>query len=194
LYDLDDKKTYDEIQRKWYNSSKPIDKLSSLAQAKHIDIKLKALGLQKLKSDKNAEALLRENRLVFDNILKEDRDTLCLSDKFLKEYSHELNKMYAKKEFEVKYFPKDFKTIFEKLIRSEHNRWNAFHYLNGWKYANEKNKNKKEHNYLTTLDKFSTLESQITVLYDIYSILYIPNYLANAGYAIQIKEDNKHEY
>ncbi|MCT7603923.1 NAD-binding protein [Aliarcobacter butzleri] len=40
----------------------------------------------------------------------------------------------------------------EKLARCEHNRWNAFHYLHGWKYAEETNKSMKLHNCLLPYD------------------------------------------
>lgn len=86
------------------------------------------------------------------------------------------------------YFPRDYDTLFEKLIRCEHNRWNAFHYLNGWKYAPQKDKKSKRHSCLKPLEEFVEPDLQITVLYDIYSILYIPNYLANIGYQLIDKE------
>jgi hypothetical protein len=75
--------------------------------------------------------------------------------------------------------------MFEKLIRTEHNRWDAFHYLNDWKYSEKTNKAKREHNCLMPLCEFKKPELQLTVIYDIYAILYIPNYLANAGYEIK---------
>ena len=40
----------------------------------------------------------------------------------------------------------------EKLARCEHNRWNAFHYLNGWQYSEKTNKNIKLHKCLVLYD------------------------------------------
>ena len=40
----------------------------------------------------------------------------------------------------------------EKLARCEHNRWNAFHYLNGWKYAKKRNPKIKLHHCLVPYD------------------------------------------
>ncbi len=127
---------------------------------------------------------MKKNREILDAKLAANRDALGLSDAFLQEYSKELEKFYSGKPFEVKYFPKEYKTMFEKLIRTEHNRWNAFHYLNGWKYGETKNKAKKVHDCLLPLEKFKKPELQLSVIYDMYAILYIPNYLANAGYEI----------
>ncbi len=55
-----------------------------------------------------------------------------------------------------KYFKYDNSALGkEKLARCEHNRWNAFHYLNGWKYAKETEKNIKLHNCLLPYDSLS---------------------------------------
>jgi Trk K+ transport system NAD-binding subunit len=40
----------------------------------------------------------------------------------------------------------------EKLARCEHNRWSAFHYLNGWKYAKKRNPKIKLHHCLVPYD------------------------------------------
>ncbi len=191
LYDLTDKKVSDSIHNKWYNSLKLNKKLSSKAQSKHMCMKLKALGLTKVRSDQAPKELLQLNKEIFEESLKADRDALNLSDEFLKEYSKELPKLWEKdlEPIDIKYFPKTYSTMLEKLTRAEHNRWNAFHYLNGWRYNEVKSDQKKEHDCLMPLYEFKKPELQLTVLYDIYSILYIPNYLANAGYAIEVYGD-----
>ena len=185
LHDLKDKTVLEKIRNKWYDASKLSDKLSSIAQSKHMPMKLKALRLESAKSTKSPKDLLEHNRKIFDASLKDDRDSLGLSDTFLQEYSKELPKLWGdKSNIEIRYFPKEYTTMLEKLIRAEHNRWNAFHYLNGWKYNETKSKPKKEHNCLLPLKEFKTPELQLTIIYDMYAILYIPNYLANAGYEI----------
>ena len=180
-----------KILKKWYDASHLSDRLSSKAQSKHISIKLKALGLKKISSDKTSKELLLHNRKIFDAKLQNDREDLGLSDTFLQKYSQELEKLYSGKYYDVKYFPDSYSTLFERLIRTEHNRWNAFHYLNGWSYDKVKSKPKKKHDCLLPLAEFKKPELQLTVIYDIYAILYIPNYLANAGYKIITKEDHE---
>ena len=53
----------------------------------------------------------------------------------------------------------------------------------------EKDKVKKSHPCLKPIYEFKELNLQITILYDIYSILYIPNYLASAGWEIEKIEE-----
>jgi hypothetical protein len=179
-----DENTFEQIDKKWFNNSKYTDKLSSIAQSKHLDIKLSAMGLQKLRSNKKAEELLKINRKKVDEVFNKERDLLIINDKELTEYSLELEKCYKGESYEIKYMPSKFKTLFEKLIRAEHNRWNAFHYINDWSYNPVKNKAKKEHNCLKSLKDFHEKDLQLTVIYDIYAILYLPNYLAESGFEI----------
>ena len=86
--------------------------------------------------------------------------------------------------YKVEYFPESFDSLFNKLGRAEHNRWNAFHYLRGWKYNTTKNKEAKRHDCLLPIEKFHTDENKKTYQYDLLSILSIPRYLAYAGYEI----------
>jgi hypothetical protein len=169
-----------EIDEKWFRNSSPTDKVSNKMQSVHINIKLLALGLEKRKSIKSVKELLTINQSRFNKKLGYRE----ITNNDLLEYSKELEKCYSGDFFEIKYFPTKFESLFEKLIRAEHNRWNAFHYLNGWRYNKVKNKKIKEHDCLLPLDKFDTDEIKLTVIYDIYSIVYIPNLLASAGFEI----------
>ncbi len=192
LYDLKDEKTLTSINDKWYNTSLLSDKLSSKAQSKHIGMKLKALGLRYEASKKSPTELLKHNRDMMDEKLKNDRDALNLNDTYLQEYSKLRDEdLKDEQAIDIKYFPKKYATMLEKLTRTEHNRWNAFHYMNGWTFSEVKSKPKKEHNCLKPLAEFNTPELQLTVIYDIYAILYIPNYLANAGFEISAFEEVK---
>ena len=96
LYDLEDEKTLNAIHDKWYDASRLSDKLSSKAQSKHIAMKLKALGLKYTvsKSKKSPTELLKINRKMLDEKLKDDRQILNLSDALLKDYSQELPKLW----------------------------------------------------------------------------------------------------
>ncbi|PWE20373.1 hypothetical protein DF188_07850 [Aliarcobacter skirrowii] len=190
------------LNEKWFNIDKYSDRLSNIAQAKHLNIKLQALGLTKEKSSDCKQTILDNNINIFDEVLdkllKDDYKKNKVSS--LKEFyekihkaSLELNNFYKdpQEAYKVIYFPKEFQTIFEKLIESEHERWNAFHYINGWEYIDEekKDKDKKLHHCLKQISKFDKDYLKITVLYDVYSILYIPNYLANAGFEIKINSN-----
>jgi len=202
----------EKANAKWYNRDKYSNKLSSISQAKHIDMKLKAMGLKKEKLDQppiSTEELVKQNKLELSRIFDDERNKLKIGDEELKEYSEELSKLYACENnnysFNIMYFPKAYDTLFEKMIRMEHNRWNAYHYLNGWKFKDlvcpikyddsckerewienkkDNRKDKKKHDCLLPLKDFKEPRNQITVIYDIYSFLYLPNYLAELGYKI----------
>ncbi|MBA6352723.1 NAD-binding protein [Colwellia sp. BRX9-1] len=188
-YSLDDPSVLKMINGKWHDGLKLHDKLSNKSQSLHIDMKLKALGLKKVKSKNTASELLQSNLSLFNEVLKKDRELLGLSDEFIQDYSLELPKIWDGNSgsIQVKYFPSEYHCMLEKLIRSEHNRWNAFHFLNGWKYSEYKNKRTKYHDCLIPLAEFVKPEHKLTVIYDLYSILYLPNYLANGGYEITKK-------
>ncbi|AGH82244.1 hypothetical protein PCNPT3_11540 [Psychromonas sp. CNPT3] len=200
LPDLNDPNVQTEINTGWYNTANLHKKLSNKSQSLHIDMKLKALGLKKVKVDGvSSEKLLILNQELFKPIIYSNSGDLT-EDKII-EYSLELDKCYADEDYEIKYFPTEYICLLEKLIRAEHNRWNAFHYLNGWKYSDIPTKNdeekdnkkkKKHHACLKPLADFTEPELQLTIIYDLYSILYIPNYLANAGYEIKECSVNTH--
>ena len=176
-----DKLSWEKIEEKWFKTSKFSDKLSNIAQARHIDIKLKSLGLQKvaIKSD-GQEDILSHNRAILDAKLLQTQTTQEII-----EASKEIEKFYDGKTYTVKYWPKNFEdTPLDKMLRMEHNRWNAYHYLEGWKYAPTKVKEKKEHDCLLPIDEFDKDSIKITALYDMYAFLYLPNYLAETGYKI----------
>lgn len=177
----------EDLNKKWFNNTKFSDKLSNIAQAKHINTKLQILGLTKEKNieNVNTSTLLKQNKDLFNQIIEQLLKESNISIDEIIEASKELPKYWSQKEYEVKYMPKEFNTLFEKLIEMEHERWNSYHYLNGWEYSHKKDKDLKYHDCLKPLDEFKEKNLQITVLYDIYSILYIPNYLANAEYLLK---------
>jgi len=169
----------EDVLKAWF----PLEytkQLSSLAQAKHIKIKLKALGTVATKSLLTSKELLEENRKVLSQQLDCDY-----------EGTHS--------------FPEDFdSTFFDKLTRMEHNRWSAYHYLNGWEYKQYlvgkelkmQMHTMKYHNCLIPLQDFPStqfsedekIQEKTTLEYlmwDIYSFMYLPNYLAEAGYVLE---------
>ncbi|SFV57830.1 hypothetical protein MNB_SV-14-1318 [hydrothermal vent metagenome] len=145
----------------------PHEQDANKTQAIHIDIKLLAFGLKRVQSEKSLSELLEINRKLFDTRLEDS------------------NKIKAKLEnYKVADFPISFETLFDKVARSEHNRWNAFHYLNGWEYRSELNKDAKEHNCLQPLENFDNNDIKNTYQYDMASVYYIPEYLARSGFEV----------
>ena len=160
----------DVIQRtlnsNWIDTS-PHEQDSNKTQAIHIDIKLLAFGLKRKKSKKSLNELLKINREIFDTKLEDS------------------SKIKVKiKNYKVSDFSTSFETLFDKVARSEHNRWNAFQYLNGWDYHHQRNKDAKEHDCLQPLEDFDTDAVKKTYQYDMASVYYIPEYLARGGFEI----------
>ncbi len=219
----------DDIEKEWFKNIVQTDRDSNRAQAYHLPVKVKALGLGIDERIFDEKFCLDENRRIFDldkiNILNERKnlEPIPLDDTSLVEKTKnyiniedpnnpnkKIQESYKMVE-QFDYFPDSVDTLFEKLIRSEKNRWNAHHYLRGWNHSNKKDKELKEHdclvpllqlpgqkeniytclrrNYWSDTEKKMTFEDynyyyfmlnnkRYTVLYDIYSILYIPNFLA----------------
>lgn len=143
-------------------------------QALHIDIKLLAFGLKRVKSTKSLAELLELNKRTFYAVLKNSTE--------IKEQLHD---------YKTTYFPTSFDdTLLDKVARSEHNRWNAFHYLNGWQYSSERNDDAKEHHCLQPLEDFDTDTIKETYQYDIASVYYMPFYLARGGFQIVMIKEN----
>jgi len=182
ILNLDEKK----LNKKWFTSTKYSDKLSNIAQYLHLDFKLLSLGVYKEKSDKLPQELLENNRKILFLKLK---DILPFNENEIIEFSKEVEKSYSgdyNKKIVDEFWQKFIKNEkFYKFINTEHKRWNSYHFVNGWKYNDTKNKDKKLHNCLVDLKDFNDRDRQMTILYDIYSYLYIPNYLASSGYEIK---------
>lgn len=156
----EDEVSVESLNTKWMSEddSSPHKRASSRAQALHIDTKLLALGLKRKESSKGLNKNLESNKKVFKEIF-EEKDV-------------------------VKEFPESFDTILSKLARSEHNRWNAFHYLYGWKHDVNRSDEAKRHPCLLPFSKFDTDELRDTYQWDVDSVLNIPVYLAHAGYEL----------
>lgn len=161
----EDEVSVESLNAKWMSKdeSSPHKRASNRAQALHIDTKLLALGLKRKESDRSLKERLLENEKVFKEIFPEDK--------------------------RVKEFPESFDTMLSKLAKSEHNRWNAFHYSYGWKHDVNRNDEAKRHPCLLPFSKFDTDELKDTYQWDVDSILNIPVYLAHAGYELVKAED-----
>lgn len=169
-YDYDGNQDEDEklMHEKWLKLD-PHKRSSNKAQAIHIDTKLLSLGLKRVKSTKSVESLKAENQKIF-------------YDKLTGDSSFELDLA----NFSVDEFPKDFdRSMIDRLARAEHNRWDAFHYLNGWSYNQKRNDKAKEHDCLKPIEEFDSTKLQETYRWDLASVYYIPIYLAKSGYGVE---------
>jgi len=160
-------KNEERMHQKWLELSQ-FHRDSGKARALHIETKLLSLGLQRVKSDKSKEILQEENKKIFYN-------------KLIGDSTFNIDML----NFTINDFPKDFDTsMVDKLARAEHNRWDAFHYLNGWSYNSNRNNDAKEHNCLKPIEDFDNDTIKKTYKYDLNSVYYIPLYLAKCGYEV----------
>lgn len=159
------------VNEEWYNIKNISDRESSRYQAYHIDVKLLSLGLKKVKAKSISQSeLIDKNKNVFFKKLGAHQSIDEINDFFTNNVNED-------------YFPSSFESNYNKLLRAEHERWCAFHFLNGWEYHARKDKNLKYHDCLIPYEQFNNRIKK-TVLWDAYSVLYIPNFLAAAGYEI----------
>ncbi len=165
-YNMFDK---DLCTEKWEQTSLE-DQKSSTSQAMHIKNKLSWLGFKCEHSMVSTKELLKINRDIIDRVLGINKDY------------YKKVKILSKDKSEWGFFDFKGKLPIEELARIEHNRWNVYHQLNGWIYG-EKDKVNKVHNCLKPLKEFEDTIKP-TILYDLYTILYIPNYLAGTGFII----------
>jgi len=154
------------LNREWLITSQHKQD-SNKTQALHLDIKLLAFELQRVKSTKDWHELLRLNRKKFYSKLENS--------------THIKDRINA---FNPSHFPSSFKQTIDKVAKAEHNRWCAFHHLNGWVYSELRKDDAKEHDCLQPFEKFTTDETKETYKYDLASVYFIPDYLARGGFEI----------
>lgn len=175
-----------DIDTKWHDTTKFHDRESNHSQALHISTKLMSMGFRKIENtDLSPDALLEANRKIMKDIF----DGFVFTEEEIIEVSKKLNS--DKKDELESFFDKIIQSddICSKLCIAEHERWNVFHHLNGWVYNEKTDKPKKIHNCLISFRDFKSIEIKQTIIYDLYATLYIPNFLASAGYKIVPIED-----
>ena len=184
-YEKDQLLEIKKANQKWQDNMDFHKRDSNRSQALHINTKLMSMGFKKIKAQNlSAEVLLKYNH----QIMKPIRDKFPFDDAEVIEAS---SKLYTKQNIDLEaFFSKVItsKDIFSKLCIAEHERWNVFHYLNGWLYG-KRDDTQKYHNCLVPIKDFSDINRQETIIYDLYATLYIPNYLASSGYRIVPIED-----
>jgi hypothetical protein len=179
-----------KLNEKWFHFAKYSDKLSNIAQYEHIPYKLLSLGFYKEKSDKNIKELLKENQKILFSKLKQfnmpsEEEIFRFSCEVESSYNDKVNYKFNKKTVDNFWNKFINSGDFYNLVNTEHKRWMAYHYLNGWEYADKKDKLRKRHNCLVELKDFEDYERKLTLIYDIYSYLYLPNYLVAGRYKIK---------
>ncbi len=178
---VDDAQKIEDINKKWHDTTIFTKRESNRSQALHINTKLMTLGLKKIKS---SDANLLE---INQNAMQTARTQFPFTDDQLLYISKKLYSDNSEDEVALnKFFDDIMKNddMYSKLAKAEHERWNAFHYLNGWRYDKNRNDSVKNHNCLVHMEEFSDVRHRETIIYDLYAILYIPNYLASASYKI----------
>jgi len=195
--------TEEAVNAAWKEASVN-DKRTSLAQVIHINTKLKALGLKRkrvrqevaLFKEENLAELYKENSKILNARLKEDMDSFGLT----KEKLDEMEEAYKNRKNGVRkayFFPKEYETEFEKLLRMEHNRWMTVLILMDnmldERAKNMKSKERKEqkiHHLLKPFEDFKTGEERIYIINDIHTIKNMAKYLALTGYKIVDFDEN----
>lgn len=156
----------DELEKAWLNTAPHIRDVNK-TQALHIDMKLLAFGFTRKDSKEPFKTLLANNKKIFYTKIENS-----------KQVEEEINN------YKLEYYPKTFnERMIDSVARSEHNRWNAYHYLNGWSYNKVRNNEAKEHNCLQLLEEFGDTE-KMTYQYDLAAVFNLPKYLAHAGFEI----------
>jgi len=182
---VDKRISEDDLHEEWMALSLH-KKESNRAQAIHIVTKLTCLGLHKTKSAEVLGSEKKERDKIFNDLLRKNRQAM---DQILPERATIEPKLM---DFTAADFPVSFSNLLDKLARAEHDRWNAFHYLKGYQCNKKTNEAAKQHKCLLPLEKFKTDELKRLYGYDLAAVVYIPLYLAHAGYEIEmIEQKNK---
>ena len=199
----------EELETKWLKKTKFGDRESNRSQALHMHTKLEALRINVDYEDKLYSLPIDSDKETYRDYLlgvKEGEPSYQLDidkDAILKKFEelgglvHKLyNDVEAKiNDVEAKIIDTIFKqltddnSLLSKLIIAEHERWNRFHFLNGWQEVPEGKKNKelKKHDCLKPLKEFNAADKRMTILYDLYSVLYLDFYLEEIGFTTKSK-------
>jgi len=191
-----DVKVQDSVVNRTWREASVNDKRSSTAQAIHINTKLKALGLSsvKAKSEMSLSQLYKQNLIILNSKLEKDMKHFGLSSHKLKQME-QAYKAYTTDKTKVEdgyFFPNDYKSNLEKILRMEHNRWMTTLRLMDNRFDNKakeldrkERKKLKIHHLLKPFSKFETNEEKIHVINDINTIKNIARYMTLVGYEIK---------
>ena len=184
------------LDNKWLDVTKFSDRESNRSQALHMHTKLKALKVNidyerkqysfprsnsKQDSYRNYVLSNSKNNPAFGIGIKQTdilKEIELLADQVCASYEGcDVDSEVISRIFDL--FTANQSSL-SKLIVAEHERWNRFHVLNGWLGIDEaslKNKGLKLHNCIKPLNEFKDPKLQMTILYDLYALLYLNIYL-----------------
>jgi len=179
---------WESVEEKWQRVDHLFKRESNRSQALHVTTKLAAIEfeMQAVKPEENlsSETLLELNRKILFRHFDLDENKL-------EKEIHILQAPLRQTHYDSKSFNDCFDAILNgdssvelakiaHLIQSEHRRWMVFYKLHGWRQDNKTVDVLKTHENLCELGDFSTTQQKAKIIYDIFAILYIPNYLASA--------------
>jgi hypothetical protein len=174
------------INRMWRDASVN-DKRTSVAQAIHMNAKLKVLGLKckEASSDVKLYRLYKDNVKALNARLVDDMEHFGLNRHKLGEMEQAYRKKYEESPKDGYFFPSKYSTDLEKLLRMEHNRWMAVLTLmdnirndDASEMTREERKKLKVHHLLKHFDEFKTTKERIYIINDINTIKNISRYMA----------------
>ncbi len=144
---------------------------SNFTEKRHIPMKLLAFGGE------------MPNKIITELNEEFENDSSCDFLPFFKEFD-DLDKQlignwirYIKQE--LKLDEAEITSRFHGLARAEHNRWNAFHVVNNWRYGEQKNEALKTHDCLLNWKDLEEKRAD-TIKYDYKNVYHIPESLALA--------------
>ena len=187
-----DVKVRDSIVNRTWREATVNDKRASTAQAIHINTKLKALGLSrvKAKSEMSLSKLYKQNFTMLNGKLEKEMQQFGLSRHRLYQME-QAYKAYTNNKTEVEdgyFFPKDYKRCLEKMLRMEHNRWMTTLRLmdntlddKAKDLESKERKRLKIHHLLKPFSDFKTNEEKIHIINDINTIKNIARYMTLVG-------------
>jgi len=180
------------INRMWRDASVN-DKRTSVAQAIHIDTKLKALGLKRklLEEELALYKLYKRNVKILQSRLLKDKEHFGLTRHELYEMEQAYKKRYKKEVKDGFFFPEKYVTKLEKMLRMEHNRWMTVLMLmdnirddSAENMTSNERKKLKIHHLLKPFSEFTTNKERIYVINDYNTIKNIARYMTLNNYEI----------
>ena len=180
------------INREWRKASVN-DKRTSVAQAIHIDTKLKALGLKRklLEEKLSLYRLYKRNLKLLKSRLADDMKQFGLNRDKLYEMEQAYKKRYEQEVEDGHFFPKEYKTKLEKMLRMEHNRWMTVLMLmdnirddSAENMTSNERKKLKIHHLLKPFSEFKSNKERIYVINDYNTIKNIARYMTLNNYEI----------
>jgi len=180
------------INRIWREASVN-DKRTSVAQAIFINTKLKSLGLKRkeLTEEWSLYKLYKGNLKILESRLAKDKEHFGLTRHKLNEMEQAYKNRHNEEIKDGFFFPVDYETNLERVLRMEHNRWmTVLRLMDNIKdekaecMTSEERKKMKVHHLLKPFDEFTTNQERIYVINDYNTIKNVARYMALTNYKL----------